>query len=138
MSSKSVLVGVLAVAAALCAQAVYAQASAPLSRAQVKEETKAAEKAGQLTPAGQGGAPVSRSAATGPTKTRAERKAETQAARKAGSLTPAGEGQARKADVADAARAPTKTREQRKAETIEAKKKGELVPAGQGSPAPTK
>ena len=136
MTSRNVLVLAIAAAASLCAQSAFAQASAPLSRAQVKEETRAAEKAGQLTPAGQGGAPVATSVASGPTKTRAQRKAETMEARKAGTLAPAGPTQ--KADVAEAARPSTKTRAQLKAETLEAKKKGELVPAGQGSPAPTK
>ena len=137
MSSKSILVAALAMAATLCWESASAQASGPVSREQRKAETAAANKAGKLTPAGQGGAPVDKSvAASGPTTTRAERKAETAAAAKAGQLAPAGSTQ--KADVADAARPSTKTREERKAETIEAKKKGELVPAGQGSPAPSK
>jgi len=136
MSSKSVLVAAAALAATFCCQSVLAQASAPLSRADVKAETRAAEKARQLTPAGQGGTPAVKTTASGPARTRAERKAETLAARKAGTLAPAGSTQ--KADVADAARPATKTRAQRKAETLEAAKKHELVPAGQGSPAPTK
>jgi hypothetical protein len=135
MSSKSVLVAAAAVAATFCWQSAMAQASAPLTRAQVKAETRAAEKAGQLTPAGQGSGPVT-AAASGPAKTRAERKAETLEARKAGTLAPAGPNQ--KADVADAAKKPTKTRAERKAETLEAAKKGELVPAGEGTPAPKK
>ena len=136
MISRNVLVLAIAAAASLCAQSAFAQASAPLSRAQVKAETRAAEKAGQLTPAGQGGAPAATNVASGPTKTRAQRKAETMEARKAGQLTPAGQGGAPAAT--SVASGPTKTRAQLKAETLEAKKKGELVPAGQGSPAPTK
>ena len=58
------------------AQAAFAQASAPPSRADVKAETKAAEKAGKLTPAGEGTAPAEAPGAKS-TKTRAERKAET-------------------------------------------------------------
>lgn len=136
MSSKSVLVAAAAVAATFCWQSALAQASAPLSRAEVKAETRAAEKAGQLTPAGQGSAPTVKASDAGPAKTRAERKAETLAARKAGTLTPAGSSQ--NPDAAERARKSTKTRAERKAETLEAAKKGELVPAGQGSPAPTK
>ena len=133
MSSRFILVATLATAATLAWQSAAAQASGPVSREQRKAETAAANKAGQLTPAGQGGAPVSKSAApAGSAVSRDQRKAETAAANKAGQLAPAGSTQ--KADVADAARKPTKTREQRKAETVEAKKKGELVPAGEGGP----
>ena len=46
-----------AFAATLLPSLALAQASAPLSREQVKEETRAAQKAGELTPAG-GGAPA--------------------------------------------------------------------------------
>ena len=136
MSSKFILVAALATAATLCWESASAQASGPVSREQRKAETAAANKAGKLTPAGQGGAPVDKSAAaTGPTKTRAERKAETAAAAKSGQLTPAGEGGPKTAAPAPTS---TKTRDERKAETVEARKKGELVPAGQGSPAPSK
>jgi hypothetical protein len=136
MSSKSVLVAAAAVAASVAWQGALAQASAPVSRADVKAETRALEKAGKLTPAGEGGAPQVGPAASGPTTTRAQRKAETKAAEKAGKLTPAGPNQ--KADQAYQAASSSKTRAQRKAETVEARKKGELVPAGEGSPAPSK
>lgn len=137
MSSRSMMVVALATVATLAWQDAAAQASGPVSREQRKAETAAANKAGQLTPAGQGGAPTAKSAApAGSAVSRAQRKADTAAANKAHQLAPAGSTQ--KADVADAARKPTITREQRKAETMEAKKKGELVPAGQGSPAPSK
>ena len=81
MQMKNALTIVAAVAAAMFTQASFAQASAPASRAEVKSETMAAEKAGKLTPAGEGSAPVEKSNAKS-TKTRAERKAETQEARK--------------------------------------------------------
>ena len=136
MSSKSVLVAAAAVAATFCWQSALAQASAPLTRAEVKAETRAAEKAGQLTPAGQGSGPMVKASDAGPAKTRAERKAETLAARKAGTLAPAGPTQ--KADDAERARKSTKTRAERKAETLEAAKKGELTPAGEGGGAPKK
>ena len=136
MFPKSVLAAAAAVVATtFCWQSAMAQASAPLTRAEVKAETRAAEKAGKLTPAGQGGAPAAAPVA-GPTKTRAQRKAETLAARNAGTLAPAGPTQ--KGDVADRLRPTAKTRAERKAETLEAARKGELVPAGQGSPAPSK
>ena len=62
MQMKNALTIVAAVAAAMFAQATFAQASAP-SRADVKAETKAAEKAGKLTPAGEGAAPTDKSTA---------------------------------------------------------------------------
>ena len=120
-----------AVAATLVPTLALAQASAPLSREQVKQETRAAQKAGELTPAGQGGA-RSTTATPPSTLTREQRKAATLEARKKGELQPAGVTQA--ADVADAKKKSTKTRAERKAETAEARKKGELVPAGEGSP----
>jgi hypothetical protein len=113
----------------LVSSAAFAQASAPLSRAEVKAETRAAEKAGQLTPAGEGSAPVTKSAATGPKITREQRKADTLQARKEGTLQPAGVTQ--KTDDAIRKQKSTKTRAERKAETMEARKKGELVPAGE-------
>ena len=63
---------VAAVAAAMFAQASFAQASAPAARAEVKAETKAAEKAGKLTPAGEGAGPTDKATAKS-SKTRAER-----------------------------------------------------------------
>jgi len=91
--SRNVLTVVAAAAVALFAQGVFAQASAPASRADVKAETKAAEKAGKLTPAGEGpGAMTSGEKGGTSTKTRMDRKDETKAAAKAKQLTPAGEG----------------------------------------------
>ena len=91
MSSKFILVATLATAAALAWQSAAAQASGPVTREQRKAETAAANKAGQLTPAGQGGAPQAKTTTTS-TKTREQRKAETVEARKKGELTPAGQG----------------------------------------------
>ena len=54
MLRRIVLVATVATAAAVAYQSVAAQASAPVSREQVKAETAAANKAGQLTPAGGG------------------------------------------------------------------------------------
>ena len=134
MSSKSILFVAAVLATSLSAPAVFAQASSP-TRAAVKADTRAAEKAGKLTPAGEAANPTI-TPASGPTTTRAERKSATLAARKAGTLTPAGPNQ--KADVAVQKQPPTKTRAERKAETLDAKKKGELVPAGEGPGSPKK
>ena len=81
--------------AAVClGPAAFAQASAPSpSREEVKAETKAAAKAGQLAPAGPGGTVEQRMAPPPKsTKTRAERKAETRKAVEGKQMTPAGEG----------------------------------------------
>ena len=82
MSSHPVVnVAALLAASLLCHAAAAQTSSAPLTRAEVKAETRAAEKAGKLTPAGQGPeVKVSRKSGT----TRAQRKADTLAARKAG------------------------------------------------------
>jgi hypothetical protein len=61
------------------------------SRQQMKAETAAANRAGELTPAGGGTAPAAKTASKGPTKTREQRKAETMEARKKGELRPAGQ-----------------------------------------------
>ena len=69
MQMKNALTIVAAVAASMFAQVSFAQASAPAARADVKAETKAAEKAGTLTPAGEGVATTDK-AATKSTKSR--------------------------------------------------------------------
>ena len=136
MSSRFMVLATIATVAALGWQTASAQASA-VTREQRKAETAAANKAGQLTPAGEGGAPVSKSATTaGKPVDRAQRKSETAAANKARQLAPAGSTQ--KADDAERARKTTASREQRKAETAAANKAGQLTPAGEGSPAPKK
>ena len=56
MSSRFMWVAALATVSALAWQSAAAQASGPVTREQRKAETAAANKAGQLTPAGQGGA----------------------------------------------------------------------------------
>jgi hypothetical protein len=91
MFSKSILVATLATAAALAWQSAAAQASGPVTREQRKAETAAANKSGQLTPAGQGAAPQAKTT-TASTKTREQRKAETVEAQKKGELVPAGQG----------------------------------------------
>src|SRR4029453_7217650 len=63
----------------------YAQQAHPLTRAEVKAETRALEKAGKLTPAGEG-SPTSWETNFKSTKTREERKTETTLAAKNGEL----------------------------------------------------
>ena len=137
MKTKSVLTVVAAAAIAVFAQGVFAQASAP-TRADVKAETKAAEKSGALTPAGQGpGAASTEKAGTSAKKTRAERRAEAKAARASGDLKPAGEGGEMKADKADRSAKTTRNRAERKAETKAAVKAHQTTPAGEATQ-PTK
>lgn len=134
--SVHALAAVAVAVAGAISQLALAQSDAPPTRAEIKSETRAAEKAGALTPAGEGlrpTAPLGKS-----TKTRAQRKAETRAARAAGQLEPAGDAGERKVEQAELAKASTKTRAQRKAETRAAARAHELTPAGEGPGAPTK
>ena len=87
MKTKLALSAIVA-AVAVFSQGAFAQASSP-TRAEVKAETKAAEKSGALTPAGEG--PVVGQPGRSSETTRAARKAKTKAEAKAGQLTPAGQ-----------------------------------------------
>ena len=128
----------LAIALVVLSSPAWAQTTtAPRSRADVKAETAAAERAGSLTPAGEGRPTDGRSTSKS-TKTRAERKAETQQARKNKELTPPGDVAEQKADVALRSQKSTKTRTERKAETRHDIATGQLVPAGEGPQAPRK
>ena len=82
---------------ALAQPTVAWSADTPRSRADVKAETRALEKSGQLTPAGEG-SPASADANFKSTKTRSERKAETVLAAKHHELQPAGPAGSYKAD----------------------------------------
>ena len=96
--SKNVLTLVAAAAFAVFAQGAFAQASSP-SRADVKAETKAAEKAGKLAPTGEAADLKTENAEKAnktSTKTREERKAETKTAAKSGQLSAAGDADAMK------------------------------------------
>ena len=127
-----------AMAAAVLSSGAFAQDSAaPASRAAIKAETRAAEKAGKLTPAGEG-SPVDPDLGKRSSKTRADRKAETRQARKSGELVPAGETEDLKEEKAELSARSTKTRAQRKAEVREDAKEGKLIPAGEGPQAPKK
>src|SRR5689334_20691103 len=102
--SKNVLTVVAAAALAVFAQGAFAQASSP-SRADVKAETKAAEKSGKLAPAGEAADLKAEKAdkSAKSTKTRDERKAQARADQKSGQMAPTGEAADTKLDKADKA-----------------------------------
>jgi hypothetical protein len=98
MASKIASATVAIAVMAAISQSVWAQTAAttdsaaapPVSREQRKADTAAANKAGQLTPAGQG--PQAPTPTGKSTMTREQRKAQARADEKAGKMTPAGEG----------------------------------------------
>lgn len=124
MKMKTVLSLVAAAAVAMLSHTAFAQDK---SRAEVKEETKKAVKAGE-TKAGEA-MPGPKEAPTKSVTTRAERKATAKEAVKAGE-TKAGEGMpgAKEAPVKS-----TKTRAERKAETAKAVKEGTTLPVGEAT-----
>ena len=141
MSLHPLRIAIALLAATAAGPAAWAQTSAASSpsRADVKAETRALEKAGKLEPAGPGGTRAERMAPPPKsTKTRSERKAETVAARKAGTLRPAGSGPTKAERTAPPTSTSTKTRAERKAETREAARAKQLTPAGEGPEAPKK
>ena len=139
MNSRVTFAWLGAACLALSSQVCSAQAaSEPVSRAEVKAETRAAEKAGKLTPAGEGIQPIPQKLPKSD-YTRAERKASTVQARKSGDLVRAGDTEQEAAvDKQDSKTKSTKTRAERKAETLAARKSGQLIPAGEGPSAQTK
>jgi hypothetical protein len=122
--------------AVFCSGAAMAQDQAA-SRAEVKKETRAAEKAGSLTPAGEG-SPITSDVNVKSTLTRAQRMEDALSARRDHQLAAAGDGSSYKADAALRALPTTRSRADRKAETRLAAKNHELTPAGQGPGSPTK
>ena len=80
-----------AVAAILVPALTFAQ-DAQKTREQVKAETRAAQQAGEMTPAGGGATPAAKTSTKHSTVTKEKRKAETLEARKKGELVPAGGG----------------------------------------------
>jgi hypothetical protein len=127
MFTKTSLAVAAATASLLCT-AAFAQSDAPLTRAEVKAETRAAEKDGKLVPAGEGPAfPVSTKSNT----TRAKRKADTRAAEKAGDIAPAGDAQSAMEDEELRAQKTTVNRGERKAQTRALEKSGKLIPPGE-------
>ena len=127
----------LAALALAIATPVFAQNAQPVSRAEVKAETRALEKAGKLTPAGEG-SPIGPERNFKSTKTRSERKAETRLAAKNHELAPAGAAAGYRLDNAIRAQKTTRSRPERKAETRLAQKQHQLIPAGEGPGAPTR
>jgi len=117
---------VFAAAAATASAALADADSKPLTRDEVKQQTLAAMRAGDMVPAGELSAPVHMMAST---KTREERKAETLAANRSGVLRLRYSGYDAKYDEALAH--STKTRAERKAETMDAVHRGQLMRAGE-------
>jgi hypothetical protein len=118
------LVASTVAAAGFSTRTASAREPAPLSGSEVKAETRAAQKAHELLPAGEAATTIEKPIKS--IKTRSERKAETLAARKAGDLLPAGEKQGRPIPFHS-----EKTRAQRKSETLAAAKAKKLIPAGE-------
>ena len=134
---KTLALQIAAIASvAFAGSALAEDAGARKSRADVKAETRAAEKNRQLVPAGQG--PLAPTPPRTSNTTRADRKAATLKARKAGELEPAGEASDFRAELAEEHRPSTTSRQQRKADTLAARKAGTLIPAGEGPGAPRK
>jgi hypothetical protein len=109
---------------------LFAQASAAQdsdrSRAEVKSQTKGANKSGDLWRGGE--APLPQQSFQ-PQKSRQDRKAETLNARQQGALLPSGQATF-KAHTAQPPRSD-RTRAERKAETLQAAKNGTLAPSGE-------
>jgi hypothetical protein len=131
MKSKLAL-GAVVAAIAVFSQTAFAQAaaSAPVTREQRKADTAAANKAGQLAPAGEGKAGTTQPS-TATDKTRTDRKAQTEADIKSGNVAPAGQGPGTTAKPSTTT--SDKTREQRKAQTEADKKAGKLTAPGQAA-----
>jgi hypothetical protein len=128
-------IAVAAAAASMLWTAAFGQSNAPLTRAEVKAETRAAEKAGKLVPAGEG---PEFAVSTKSNTTRAKRKADTRAAEKAGEIPRAGDAEIAMQDEETRAQKTTVNRAERKAQTRALEKSGRLVPAGEGPDAPKK
>lgn len=135
MQTRNLLTVVAAAAVAVFAQGTFAQTtSTSPSRAEVKAETRAAEKAGKLAPAGQGPGAMSSGASAGMSdKSRATGKSETKAARAEGNLKPAGEASEMKDDKKEKMARSTKTRDERKAQTRADVKSRSIQPAGEAA-----
>jgi hypothetical protein len=105
------------------------------SRADVKAQTRAANKAGQLLPAGEMNA-ADKPLPLASIKTREQRKAETLAANRNGGLGSPGQSLYNVHNVAprEALAHSTKTRAERKSETLEAARANQLMPAGEAYP----
>jgi hypothetical protein len=133
----------VAVIAAFAAQGAMAQTATSPSRADVKKETAAANKAGQIPGTGTSNVPDDAAGQQSPKQkaattdtTRDDRKKTTAEANKAGAIPGTGTGVS--ADVAgtkspkDAAATSTTTRDDRKKETAAANKAGAIAGTGTG------
>lgn len=125
MKTKLALSAIVA-AVAVFSQSAFAQASAPVARAEVKAEAKK----GALAPAGEGPGAMASQPSKASDKSRAERKATTKADAKAGALKPAGEAADMKSGVTAGS---DKTRAERKAQTKADIKAGKTQPAGEAA-----
>jgi hypothetical protein len=126
------LLAVIAFAAVLAPVAYAASDTPPVSRAEVKEQTRAANKAGEMLPAGEASA-AEKTVLPAPTKTREQRKAETLEANRNGALSDYGPNTYRTQNTAprDALAKSSKTRAQGKAETMQAAKDRKMMPPGE-------
>jgi len=129
-------VGVAIAIAAAYGLALAETSQAPVTRAEVKAETRALQSAHKLAPAGRDGInnPLAKTPLAS-TKTRAERKAEVAEASANGDLPPAGDARDVKADRADRAAPTTAVRAERRAETRAAEMAGRLTRAGEAGDA---
>ena len=125
---KQVALSAVFAAIAVFSHGAFAQASMPMSRAEVKAQAKTGSiPAGEATTPGQAMAP---SATSKSTKTRMERKEETKMAKDAGKLKPAGEAANLKDEKAEKSAPSTTNRADRKAATKAAVGSGTTLPAG--------
>ena len=135
--STRLLAGVagLAFAAALGSPAYAQTDSQPASRAEVKEQTRAANKAGQM-PAGEEDSTKSQMSATASTKSREQRKAETREANRNGGLGSPGQSlyKTNNTSQREALAKSTKTKADGKSETMAAIKDKKMMPAGEDEP----
>jgi hypothetical protein len=121
--------------AAVLVPAAYAVADGqPVSRTEVKQQTRTANQAGELLPAGEAIAADKQTLPATTTRTREQRKAETLAANSNGALSdygPNSYGPYRNAATRAALAASTKTRADGKAETLQAAKDHKLMAPGE-------
>jgi hypothetical protein len=135
MTTKIAILTATILAGSLCSSLMAQSSTGPTSRADVRDETRALEREGRLTPPGQG--PQAVVPATSETS-RAQRKTATRAAEKAGTLAPAGDAAEEVLDERIRASPSTANRSARKAETRALEKTGKLTPPGEGPGAPRK
>jgi hypothetical protein len=127
--------GIAGLVCAAFALAAYAQTdSKPTSRAEVKEQTRAANKSGQIA-TGEEDSMKSQMPKSASNKSRADAKAETKAANKGGGLGSPGQSSYKTYNTSqrDQLAKSNKTRAEGKAETKQAIQEKKMIPAGEGS-----